>query len=118
MHGVCTELYTQPSRPRAANSAHSSWIEAEPSDVLSAHHPLRTPSTGVSFTQEAPVTAARLPELVDRFLLLDGYHRAAHFWKMAGPASEIAVFVPVQVIAAGSAYATARSKSADTEMLE
>jgi hypothetical protein len=72
------------------------WIEAEPSDVLSAHHPLRTPSTGVSFTQEAPVTAARLPQLVDRFLLLDGYHRAAHFWKMAGPASEIAVFVPVQ----------------------
>ena len=42
------------------------------------------------------MTAARLPNLVGRFLLLDGYHRAAHFWRTAGPASEIAVFVPVQ----------------------
>ena len=72
------------------------WIEAEPSDVLSAHHPLRTPSTGVTFTQEAPVTAARLPRISGSVPAARRLHRAAHFWKMAGPASEIAVPVPVQ----------------------
>jgi hypothetical protein len=79
------------------------WIEAEPHGELYEHHPLRTTSLAWR-PQEAPATVARVRLLLvlgtqttglERFMLLDGYHRAACFWNTADPNSTLAVYVPI-----------------------
>lgn len=88
------------------------WIEAAPSGELSEHHPLRTTAgEEPSLTDQPPVTVARVHFLIvlgvgktpplsgpHRFMLLDGYHRAARFWRRTvGTTSKLAMHVPVTI---------------------
>jgi hypothetical protein len=93
------------SRSRAVTF--KEWVETEPYGVLSEHHPLREPE-GFTFTQDEPVTIARIQVLLgviefrefkplngfQGFMLLDGYHRAVQVWRTKDPSAKLAVYVP------------------------
>jgi len=80
------------------------WIEAEPHGQLPSTHPLRMDATATPFRQRHPMTVgpfvfrlgARIITVKDRLMLLDGYHRAVCFWKMADPNATLAVYVPIE----------------------
>jgi hypothetical protein len=89
------------------------WLETSPKRPLHPHHAWHAedaPSTPHRHNQD-PALAGRVhlvtalgpmdrPSLMycsAAYMLLDGYHRAAQFWKRGEPSTTLAVYVPSQI---------------------
>src|SRR5262245_22003640 len=76
---------------RAAAITFREWIEHNPASDLPTGHPRHELNSATPFVQIDPVTVGRDE---DAPILLDGYHRACHFWGIQDAARMLSVYLP------------------------
>jgi hypothetical protein len=80
------------------------WLETESKVSLHPHHAREaSKSSGDPDPHQDPATASWASRILkqapaDAYMLLDGYRRAARFWKEAKSAATLAVYIPVRAV--------------------